>query len=128
MSVNEDFHHDSRPLVADSITGTRSFAVDKLGRLTGVTHKDVWRPGVNCAVCKIGDRMVLEGEVLSGSVFLPDWNKKFYEATPEERARFAPTITSNDRKLVRNALEAEGVKNPTEAQVIERFKLAKGIK
>lgn len=77
---------------------------------------------------KIGDRMVLEGEVLSGSVFLPDPNKKFYEATPEERARFAPTITSNDRKLVRNALEAEGVKNPTEAQVIERFKLAKGIK
>lgn len=51
MSVNEDFHHDSRPLVAGQITGVRSFAVDKLGRLTGVTHRKVWRPGVNEAHC-----------------------------------------------------------------------------
>lgn len=77
---------------------------------------------------KIGDRLILDGEVLSGSMFLPDPNKKFYQATPEERSRFAPDIASSDRKMVRAALEAEGVKNPTEAQVIERFKLAKGIK
>lgn len=51
MSVHEDFHADPRPLVADSITGVRSFSVDKLGRLTGVTHKKVWRPGVNTATC-----------------------------------------------------------------------------
>lgn len=51
MSINEDFHADPRPLVADSITGVRSFAVDKLGRLTGVTHTSVWRPGVNTATC-----------------------------------------------------------------------------
>ena len=77
---------------------------------------------------KIGDRLIIDGEVLSGSMFLPDPNKKFYEATPEERKRFAPEITSNDRKLIRTALESEGIKNPTEAQVLERFKLAKGIK
>ncbi len=57
-----------------------------------------------------------------------DPNKKYYEATPAERARFAPTITSDDRKLVRAALESEGVKNPTDAQIAERFKLAKGFR
>ena len=70
----------------------------------------------------------MDGEVLSGSIFLNDPNKKYFETTPEERARFAPNINSADRKLVRDALVAEGIKNPTDAQVIERFKLAKGIK
>ena len=51
MSVTEDFHTDPRPLVAGDITGVRSFAVDKLGRLTGVSHAKVWRPGVNTAEC-----------------------------------------------------------------------------
>jgi hypothetical protein len=77
---------------------------------------------------KIGDRLVIDGEVLSGSFFLNDPNKRYFEATPEERTRFAPTITSGDRKLVKDALMAEGVKNPTEAQILERFKLAKGFR
>jgi hypothetical protein len=77
---------------------------------------------------KIGDRLIIDGEVLSGKFYLNDPNKKYFEATPEERARFAPAITSGDRKLVREALMAEGVKNPTEAQVLERFKLAKGFR
>ena len=91
-------------------------------------EKEKGRPASYEDKRKIGDRLVLDGEVLTGKFYLPDANKKFYQATPEERARFAPTITSSDRKLVRAALEAEGVKNPTEAQVLERFKLAKGIR
>lgn len=51
MSISDDFHTDSRPLVADTITGVRSFNVDRLGRLTGVTQKSVWRPGLNEAKC-----------------------------------------------------------------------------
>jgi len=74
------------------------------------------------------DRLILSGEVVSGSIFTPDPNKQLYETTPEERARFVPTMTSNDKKLVRNALIAEGNQNPTEAQIMERFKLAKGIR
>ncbi len=77
---------------------------------------------------KIGERLIVDGEVLSGSVWKNDPNKQYFQATPEERKRFAPTITSGERKLVRDALMAEGVKNPTEAQVLERFKLAKGIR
>lgn len=34
-----------------TVTGVRSFSVDKLGRLTGVTFRKVWRPGENQAVC-----------------------------------------------------------------------------
>lgn len=44
-----------RPLVADSITGVRSFKVDSLGRLTGVSHTEVWRPGVNEGKCADGN-------------------------------------------------------------------------
>jgi hypothetical protein len=40
-----------RPFVAGSVTGLRAFRVDMLGRLTGVTHQDVWRPGENVATC-----------------------------------------------------------------------------
>lgn len=45
---------NDRPLVADSIIGARHFDVDSLGRLRGVTHADVWRPGVNEAKCNKG--------------------------------------------------------------------------
>jgi hypothetical protein len=40
-----------RPFVAGSVTGLRAFRVDPLGRLTGVTYKDVWTPGENVATC-----------------------------------------------------------------------------
>lgn len=105
-------------------TAFNSAFLDEVSRF----EKEKGRPANYEEKRKIGDRLILDGEVLSGSVFLNDPDKKYYETTPEERARFAPTITSSDRKLVRAALESEGVKNPTEAQVIERFKIAKGIR
>jgi len=37
---------------AGVVRGTRSFAVDKLGRLTGVTYKQVWTPEENQAECR----------------------------------------------------------------------------
>lgn len=43
---------DDRELVAGSLVGVRRFKVDALGRLTGVSVRDVWRPGVNQAVCR----------------------------------------------------------------------------
>lgn len=46
---------NDRPLVADSIVGARHFDVDSLGRLCGVTHAAVWRPGVNEARCRKGE-------------------------------------------------------------------------
>lgn len=37
---------------AGSVKGARSFKIDKLGRLTGVHHAQVWKPGENEAACK----------------------------------------------------------------------------
>jgi len=34
------------------VRGTRSFSVDAYGRLTGVTHRQVWTPGENNAECR----------------------------------------------------------------------------
>lgn len=102
----------------------QSAAFDELARF----EKEKGRPANFEEKRKVLDRLVLDGEVLSGSIFLPDPNKQYFEATLEERKRFSPTIEASDRKLIRTALEAEGIKNPTEAQVLERFKLAKGIK
>lgn len=99
-------------------------ALDELNRF----EKEKGRPPSYEEKRKIIDRMLLDGEVLSGHWYMNDPNKKYYEATPDERKRFAPEITSDNRKLIRAALESEGIKNPTEAQVLERFKLAKGIK
>lgn len=53
-----------RPLVAGSLIGTRSFRVDKLGRLTGVTHREVWRPGLNEAECLRGQGFSYGGLIM----------------------------------------------------------------
>lgn len=99
-------------------------AYDELNRL----EKEKGRPANYEEKKKTLDRLMMDGEVLSGSWYLNDPDKKLYETKPEERARFAPTISSTDRDLVKSALQSEGVTNPTDAQITERFKLAKGIK
>jgi hypothetical protein len=40
---------------AGTVRGTRSFKVDKLGRLTGVSYEQVWTPGENHAECRKGE-------------------------------------------------------------------------
>jgi hypothetical protein len=43
--------------VPGEVFGTRSFRVDKMGRLTGVSFRVVWRPGVNEATCQNDDTL-----------------------------------------------------------------------
>lgn len=38
-----------------SVRGTRSFEVDKLGRLQGIYYRQTWTPGENLAQCRSGD-------------------------------------------------------------------------
>lgn len=52
MTTKEDIEFSGGPdLAIGSLRGTRAFDVDKLGRLTGVSFKDVWTPGENVAKC-----------------------------------------------------------------------------
>jgi len=46
-----DFDGREREFAAGVVTGTRSFDVDKLGRLVGVAFATVWLPGENLARC-----------------------------------------------------------------------------
>ncbi len=46
--MSGDFHGD---LSIEPVVGVRVFRVDDLGRLRGVTHQDIWRPGENVAAC-----------------------------------------------------------------------------
>lgn len=91
-------------------------------------EKEKGRPANYKEKREIGDRLMLDGEVMSGKWYADDPNKKLYETTPDERQRFAPTISTGDRALIVKALQAEGVAQPTDEQINARFKLAKGIK
>lgn len=57
------------------VRGTRSFDVDKLGRLTGVSYKQVWSPGENTAECRKGD-------YASGGFIIPTIQWSFTLTTP----------------------------------------------
>lgn len=91
-------------------------------------EKEKGRPANYKEKREIGDRLMLDGEVMSGKWYADDPNKKLYETTPDERQRFAPTISTGDRALIVKALQEEGVARPTDEQINARFKLAKGIK
>lgn len=47
-----EFAGQEYDFAAGSIKGLRGWGMDELGRLHGVTHREVWTPGENVAVCK----------------------------------------------------------------------------
>jgi hypothetical protein len=51
MSVAE-FSGQQFEFAVGSLQGLRAWDVDEFGRLHGVTHREVWRPGGNVSVCK----------------------------------------------------------------------------
>jgi hypothetical protein len=67
---------------------------------------------------KVLDGLVLEGEVLSGSFFLPDSNMRRFEARARgDEAKFKPEFTDAQRSRATEALKRNGVSNPTRSQV-----------
>lgn len=48
------------------VRGVRSFHIDKLGRLTGVVHHQVWRPGENGAECRKEEDPYPRGITING--------------------------------------------------------------
>jgi len=68
---------------------------------------------------KVIDGLVLEGEVLSGSWYLPDSNMRRFEARAKgQEAQFKPEFTDAQRARAREALIRTGeIKNPTRAQI-----------
>lgn len=53
MSVEDEF--SGLAFALGSVRGTRSFEVDKLGRLRGIYYRQTWTPGENLAECRKRD-------------------------------------------------------------------------
>lgn len=109
-----------RPLVAGSLTGLRAFKADRLGRLTGVTHAEVFRPDENNAVCRKASAR------LTG---IPEGARAemTYTSTltwqPMETAAITVTLDDGSQEVFRSVEELERrypPKTDSEHQVAER--------
>lgn len=69
-----------RPFVAGSLTGLRAFSVDSLGRLTGVSHRAVFKPGENVGECR-----GLSGPALTFTTMQADLARQFGMPAPVVR-------------------------------------------
>lgn len=56
-----DFAGQEYDFAAGSIKGLRGWNMDELGRLHGVTHAEVWRPGENVSICKVTSKVACPG-------------------------------------------------------------------
>lgn len=66
-------------LAIETVRGVRSFDVDALGRLTGVSYHDVWLPGENVATCHRGsDPFASALRKISASVLAPSFFEYYY--------------------------------------------------
>lgn len=58
---------------------------------------------------KVIDRLMVDGEVVSGHWYSPDHSRKFYQvAGTEDAAKFVPTIPDDERKKIEGALKRAG--------------------
>lgn len=76
-------------------------------------------------VQKVLDKLVLQGEVASGSWYSADSDKRLFEAVAAgEEGRFQAEFSDADRNKMTAALQRQGITNPTKRQVEEMlFKL-----
>ena len=71
--------------------------------------------------------MILDRLMIPGKTWFGGDSETYGESVATGKS-FVPKISSSDRSMIIQALQAEGVKAPTDAQIMARFKLAKGIK
>lgn len=79
---------------------------------------------------KVIDRMVIDGEVLSGKWYMNDPNKRYYQLTPAERKAFKARIPDAQSKQIIEALRAKG-RPVTDEAIIDLYNETKrrgGIK
>lgn len=77
---------------------------------------------------KVLDKLVLQGEAVTGSWWRNDPNMRYYEYRASGRTeRFEPTFSENDRRKAAAALQRKGIKNPTNDQITTTLKAAYGF-
>lgn len=78
---------------------------------------------------KVLDKLVLQGEVVSGSWWRPDANMRLYEAVAGgQAAQFKAEFSDADRRKATEALQRRGVKAPTAQQIEATLQAAYGVR
>lgn len=74
------------------------------------------------------DRMVLQGEVMTGKWYLPDANKQVFQIYGTEDAKnFMPEINDTDRKTIVASFKKKGVNKPSDEQIVNAYRRWKGL-
>lgn len=77
---------------------------------------------------KIIDKMMLQGEVLSGRWYMNDPNKRFYEvAGTADVARFSPFVPKAERDQIVAAFAKRGKAKPTEKEIVDLYRQRHGL-
>lgn len=80
-------------------------------------------------VQKVLDKLVLQGEVASGSWYSADSDKRLFEAIAAgEEGKFQAEFSDADRNKATAALQRRGITNPTKQQVEATLRAAYGTK
>jgi hypothetical protein len=78
---------------------------------------------------KVLDKLVLQGEVLSGSWWRRDPNMRLFEAVASgQAAQFKAEFSDADRRKATEALQRRGVKNPSAQQIEATLQAAYGVR
>lgn len=80
-----EFSGQEFDFAAGSIMGLRGWGMDELGRLHGVTHAEVWRPGENASVCKATRTVPCPGPKPQDR--LPKLSEAAVESKPKKKRR-----------------------------------------
>lgn len=91
-------------LSIEPVRGVRVFQIDGLGRLCGVTHNDVWRPGENVSRCLAPPQTRLDFDERAYRLATQQWSQE-REAWAVQRA----SLTSLTGRLKREQCGSEPV-------------------
>lgn len=74
---------------------------------------------------QILSNLLLEGEVVVENGW--DSDLKRFQVDPKDLRNWVPEISSDERDQIINAFKEEGIADPTDAQIMQRYKLYKGL-
>lgn len=77
---------------------------------------------------QILNNLLLQGEVVSGNWYSNDPDLQRFQVDPNDLPNWVPDISSDEYDQIVEALKSEGVSDPTDAQIMQRYMMAKGLR
>lgn len=117
--MSRDFHGE---LSIEPVVGVRAFLVDAKGRLRGVTHSDVWRPGENVATCRAtGPELPPrpDGGSANGGFAIPPRYLDFYDPL-RTAANQRKAAKKRDKRLAEWKAECTRIREEWESHGLDR--------